>query len=82
MFFVQQNLSSLSYGIIPAIGKNKLFSVVAVLDVENHLLVYMTSMAKAASFPGIKERMGNSFANRAEAVFNWFSDQADRALKK
>ena len=81
VIFVQQNLSALSYGIIPAIGKNKLHSVVAVLDAGNHLLVYMSSMAKAASIPGMKERMGNSFANRAEAVFNWFTDQAGKAFK-
>ena len=80
MIFVQQNLTALSYGIIPAVGKNKLHSVVAVLDAGNHLLVYMASMAKAASIPGIRERMGNSFANRAEAIFNWFSDQADKAF--
>jgi hypothetical protein len=78
---VQQNLTSLSAGIIPAVGKNKLRSVVAVLDAGNHILVYAASMTKAVSIPGMKERVGNSFANRAEAVFNWFSDQADKAYK-
>ena len=82
MIFVQQNLTSLSYGIIPAVGKNKLHSAVAVLDAGNYLLVYMASMAKAASIPGMRERIGNSFANRAEAVFNWFSSQADNAFKR
>ena len=82
IIFIQQNLSSLSYGIIPAVGKNKLHSAVAVLDAGNYLLVYMVSAAKAASLPGMKERIGNSFANRAEAVFNWFSAQADRAFGK
>ena len=82
MIFIQQNLSSLRYGIIPAIGKNMLHSIVAVLDAENYLLVYISSMAKAASLPGMKERISNSFANRAEAVYHWFSDQADKAFKK
>ena len=82
MIFVQQNLSALNYGIIPAIGKNKLYSVVSVLDAGNYLLVYMVSMSKAASIPGMKERIGNSFANRAEAVFRWFSDQADKAFRQ
>ena len=80
MIFVQQNLTTLSYGPIPAVGKNKLNSVVAVLDAGNHLLVYMASMAKAASVPGMKERMGNSFANRSEAIFHWFSDQANKTF--
>jgi hypothetical protein len=80
--FVQQNLTSLSYGIIPAVGKNKLQSVAAVIDAGNYLLVYIASMSKAASIPGMKERIGNSFANRSEAIFNWFSNQADKALLK
>jgi len=80
--FVQQNLTSLSYGIIPAVSKNKLQSVAAVIDAGDYLLVYIASIAKAVSLPGMKERIGNSFANRSEAVFNWFSSQADKALRK
>jgi L-lactate permease len=78
--FVQQNLTSLSYGIIPAIGKNKLQSVASVMDAGNYILVYIVSMSKAVSIPGMKERIGNSFANRSEALFNWFSSQADKAF--
>ena len=80
LIFIQQNLTPLSYGIIPAISKNKLRSVAAVLDAGNYLLVYIASMSKAASIPGMKERIGNSFANRSEAIFNWFSTQADKAF--
>jgi len=78
--FVQQNLTSLSYGIIPAISKNKLQSVAAVIDAGNFILAYIVSMSKAVSLPGMKERIGNSFANRSEALFNWFSSQADKAF--
>ena len=78
--FTQQNLTSLSYGIFTAVGKNKLRSTIAVLDAEEYLLVYAASMAKAASLPGMKERVGNSFANRAEAILEWFSDQADKVF--
>jgi hypothetical protein len=80
MVFVQQNLSSLSYGIIPAVGKNKLRSAVAVIDAGDYLLVYAASMAKATSLPGMKERIGNSFANRAEAILNWFTSRAGKAF--
>ena len=82
IIFFQQNLTSLTAGIIPAVGKNKLRSVVAVLDADNYLLVYALSMAKAVSLPGMNERIGNSFANRAEAVLHWFSGQADKAFGK
>jgi len=80
LIFSQENLTSLTYGIIPAIGKNKLRSVVAVLDAGNYLLVYAASMAKAATLLGMNERIGESFANRSEAVFNWFKSQADKAF--
>jgi hypothetical protein len=82
MIFVQQNLTALTAGIIPAVGKNKLRSVVAVLDAGEYILIYAASMAKTVALPGMKERMGDSFANRAEAVLLWFKDQADKAFSK
>jgi hypothetical protein len=81
MIFVQQNLSSLTYGIIPAVGKNKLRSAVAIVDAGDYLLVYAASMAKVASVLGMKERIGNSFSNRAGAMLNWFAVRADKAFK-
>jgi hypothetical protein len=80
MVFIQQNLSSLTYGIIPAVGKNRMRSTVAVIDAGDYLLIYAASMAKAASVPGMKGRIGNSFSNRASAILNWFTSQADRAF--
>ena len=82
IIFIQQNLSALTYGIIPAVSKNNLRSAVAVFDAGDYLLVYIVSMAKAVSLPGIKDRMGTSFANRSEAIFHWFSNQADTAFRK
>jgi hypothetical protein len=82
LIFTQQNLTSLNYGIIPAVGKNKLCSIAAILDTEEQIIVYLATMAKAASLPGMKERIGNSFTNRADAVFSWFNVQAGQALGK
>jgi hypothetical protein len=79
-FFVQENLTALTAGIIPAVGKNKLRSVFAVIDCGDSLLVYAASMAKAASLPGMGERIGNSFTNRAEAILKWFTGRADGVL--
>ena len=76
-FFVQENLTALTAGIIPAIGKNKLRTVMAVIDCGDSLLVYAASLVKAASLPGMGERIGNSFTNRAEAVLKWFVGKAD-----
>jgi hypothetical protein len=80
LIFVQQNLTAMNAGIIPAVGKDKLRSVVAVLDAEEYLLIYAASMAKAVSFPGMGQRIGNSFSTRAEAILSWFSTQADKAF--
>jgi hypothetical protein len=79
-FFSQENLTALNYGIIPAVGKNRLRSVFAVIDSGDFLLIYAVSMAKAASVPGMGDRIGNSFENRAEAVLKWFIDRADRVF--
>jgi hypothetical protein len=80
LVFVQQNLSSMNAGIIPAVGKNRLRSLVALIDAGDYLLIYAVSMAKAVSLPGLGERIGNSFTNRAEAVLEWFRGQAAKAL--
>jgi hypothetical protein len=80
LVFVQQNLTAMNAGIIPAVGKNKLRSVVAVIDAGDCLLIYAVSMAKAVALPGMGERIGNSFTNRAAAVLKWFAGQADKSF--
>jgi len=78
LFFIQENMTSMSYGIIPAVGKNKLRSVLAVIDCGDSLLIYAVSMAKAGSVPGMTDKIGNSFKNRADAVYKWFIRGADK----
>ncbi|GHV73241.1 hypothetical protein AGMMS49940_05430 [Spirochaetia bacterium] len=80
VIFVQENLTIMNVGPIVVVRKNNLRSVVAVLDAGDSLLVYAASMAKAASFPGMNERAGKSFANRATAILSWFTKRADAAL--
>jgi hypothetical protein len=80
LFFVQENYTPLWAGIIPAVGKQKLRSAVAVIDAGEYLLVYILSMAQTASIPGMNRRVGNSFSTRAEALLKWFSGQADQAF--
>ncbi|MDR1399263.1 MAG: hypothetical protein LBJ41_05010 [Treponema sp.] len=80
LLFTQENLTTLSLVLIPAVGKNRLRSVVAVFDASADLLIYVLSAAKAASFPGLNERVGESFSNRADALLRWFVNQADQAF--
>jgi hypothetical protein len=79
LVFTQQNLTPLSAGIVPAVGKNKLHSVVAVIDAGEFLLVYAASFAKTVSIPGMRDRIEASFSNRANAVLGWWAKQADKA---
>lgn len=81
LLLVQQNLTPLTVGIIPAVGKHKLCSVVAVMDAEAFLLIYAASMAKAVSLPGMNQRVGQSFATRTDALMSWFTGRAERAFK-
>jgi hypothetical protein len=80
MLFVQENVTSLSMGIIPAVGRGRLRSIVAVIDTGPGLLIYALSMARAASFPGMGTRIGNSFTTRVDAVLSWFFSRVDTAF--
>jgi hypothetical protein len=79
IFFVQENLSAMNAGIIPAIGKNKFRCLIAVIDAGDSLLIYAVAMAKAASIPGMGDRIGASFTNRVKAILSWFEMKAGRA---
>jgi hypothetical protein len=80
LFFIQENMTTFNYGIIPAVGKNRLRSVLAVIDCGDSLLVYIVSIVKAASIPGITDRVGVSFKNRADAIYKWFASSADKVF--
>ena len=80
LIITQQNLTALTVGFIRAVGRNNLRSTVAILDAGEYILVYAASMARAASVPGMRERIGSSFTTRTEAIIQWFSGRADRAF--
>ena len=81
LIVTQQNLTPLSVGFITAVGRSNLRSTVAILDAGEYLLVYAVSMARAASLPGMRERVGNSVATRTEAILQWFSERANIAFR-
>jgi hypothetical protein len=82
LIFTQENLTAMTVGIITAVGKNRLRSVVAVIDTEDSLLIYAASMAKASALPGMGQRIGNSFTNRTTAILKWFMEKADNVFLK
>jgi hypothetical protein len=80
VFFTQENVTTLNYGIIPVIGKGNLRAVMAVIDCGDTILIYAVFAAKIVSVPGLSERIVNSFSNRAEAVLYWFYDRLNKKL--
>jgi len=80
VFFTQENITSLNYGIIPVIGKGNLHSVMAVIDCGDTILIYAASLAKAATAPGLLDKINSSFSNRAQAILSWFSKKIDNNL--
>jgi hypothetical protein len=80
IIFVQENLTTMNTGIIAAVGKNKFRSMIAIIDAGDSLLIYAAAMAKAASLPGIGDRIGASFTNRAKAILKWFTGRADKVF--
>ncbi|WP_304222864.1 DUF6675 family protein [Gracilinema caldarium] len=79
--FIQTNLTTLSYGIIPLVQKENLKSLIGILDCDEGLLLYAATFAKASMIPGVEGKIRDSFANRTEAVYKWFVEKADSVFK-
>ena len=80
IIFTQENITSLSIGFVPVIGKGKLRSVMAIIECGDSFLIYSVSMVNALSVPGLKDRITSSFSSRAEAVLKWFTGRLDREV--
>jgi hypothetical protein len=80
LIFVQRNLTALKVGLISAVGKDKLRSLVAVIDAGEGLLIYAVSLAETAALPGLGNRISSSFTNRAQAILDWFGSRAGEAF--
>jgi hypothetical protein len=73
------NLTRMSYGIIPVAAPGELTTRLLVIQADDAILFYAASGAKA---PGlVSGKLEDSFANRAEALFRWFSAQFANAKK-
>jgi len=75
--FSQENLTAMTVGIVPVIGRNRFVMIMAVVDTGDGLLIYTAAMARAAVLPGMGDRIGTSFTNRLRAILRWFSVHAD-----
>ncbi|MCL2761972.1 MAG: hypothetical protein FWD36_02040 [Treponema sp.] len=73
IFLMQENVTAMNVGIIPAVGKNKCRTIIAIIDTGDSLVLYAAAMAKAVALPGMGDRIGASFTNRVEAILQWFT---------
>lgn len=65
------NLTRMSYGIVPMVGPEGFKSRILVIAADDAIVFYAASSADA---PGlVRAKLGESLANRAEALFRWFS---------
>lgn len=76
---VSTNLNQIYLGILPVAAPGNIKLRILVLSVEDALLFYAVSSAKAIVIPGIKATLETSFGNRVEAVYTWFSRQLSAA---
>jgi hypothetical protein len=80
VLFTQDNVTALSYGVIPVIGRGNMRSLMAVIDCGDSILIYAVSVAKTASVPGLYDKISSSLSNRAKAVLSWFSEKINSNL--
>jgi hypothetical protein len=65
------NLTRMSYGLVPVMAPKALATRLLIVQADDGILFYAES---GASAPGIfKGKLEDSFSNRAEALFRWFS---------
>lgn len=80
IFFSQENVTALNIGLLPAIGRGNLKSIIAVIDCGDSILVYAISMARTSSVPGLGDRISSSFSNRARAILDWLTGRLNSQL--
>ncbi|HRY53777.1 MAG TPA: hypothetical protein P5133_08560 [Spirochaetia bacterium] len=68
------NLTRLSYGIIPMLAPGALATRLLVLQASDAIVFYAASGAAAPEL--FRSRLEKSFGNRAEALFRWFAARA------
>lgn len=76
---VSTNLSQIHLGILPVASAGNIRLRILVLSVDDAVLFYAVSSAKALVIPGIKATLETSFGNRVAAVYSWFSRQLSAA---
>ncbi len=75
------NLTRMYYKFVPVASPGSLKVRVLVLNTDEGILFWAVSSARAAVVPGVRGKLEDSFGNRAEALFRWFSRNVEEAWK-
>jgi hypothetical protein len=65
------NLTMMRYGIINAVEPSRLTTVLLALPRGPDYILYVATGAKVAMIPGLRDRVAESFMNRAKALIDW-----------
>lgn len=76
------NLTTMRYGIVPVAAPEALKVRSLAILVDEGVVFYAVSSAKAAVVPGVRAKLESSFGNRAEAVYDWFAAKAEAAWRR
>lgn len=73
------NLKTMWYGIFPLIGPEQMQIHLVITPFRDHIVFYGNCGVKTnISLFGIEKSKTDSFSNRIEALYNWFSKEANR----
>lgn len=75
------NLTTMRYGIVPVAAPEALKVRSLAILVDEGIVFYAISSAKAAVVPGVRAKLESSFGNRAQAIYDWFAAKADAAWR-
>lgn len=81
LLLAMRNMNRLSYGILPAIGAERLRIVVIALPVEEGILFYAFSAVNVRALFGMQSRIAASFENRVNALADWFDSMVEEHLR-
>jgi len=80
IYFLQENVTTLTYGIIPAVNRGNLRTIIYIMDCGDSIIIYVVSMARAVSLPGINDRISSSFSSRASAFLGWLINRLNSQI--
>lgn len=81
LLYQVENLTTMSYAFIPLVKAHAMSVQALIVLTDDGIIFYVVSGADTLLLPGVRDKMEASFSNRASAIFNWFTAQAEKLWK-